>query len=72
MSMKNLLATVLIIASSINAFAHEGHGSETSLSPKHYLVNPEHLLPVLLAIGVVAILGIWYRSRRSKTLRQKK
>jgi hypothetical protein len=33
--------------------AHEGHGHENPLSPGHYLANPEHAIPLALALAVV-------------------
>ena len=37
-------------------FAHAGHGHENPLSPGHYLGNPEHALPLALAITLIVVL----------------
>lgn len=62
------LLVVAILATPVLAIAHPGHGHDDGMSLKHYLVNYVHLLPVLLAAGivVVAILMI-LKSRRLKT-----
>jgi hypothetical protein len=36
-------------------FAHEGHGHENPLSPGHYIANPEHFIPLALAVAAVVL-----------------
>ena len=50
---------ILVSASPLTAVAHEGHGHENPLSPGHYIVNPEHFIPLALAVAaVVAIIAV--------------
>ena len=47
--------------------AHEGHGSESPLSPGHYVANPEHFIPLALAIAAVtAFVAVRYYKIGSK------
>lgn len=60
-AMKKLLTAMLTIAP-VFTFAHPGHGHGNSLSPEHYLGNPEHSIPIVLTLAVVALVGIrWWR-----------
>lgn len=56
-----------LILFSLPALAHEGHGSSNAMSVWHYLIEPEHALPALLAVASV---GAWRwlrgRGRRRK------
>ena len=45
-----------------SAWAHPGHGVTDSQGPAHYLIEPLHVLPVLL-LGL-AIGGVWTSTRR--------
>ena len=67
----SVLSTVFIVASSISAFAHEGHGLENALSPKHYLANEEHLFPIALIVVVIAALTRTYFLKRSRNIKEK-
>ena len=56
---------LILIASTVIpvfASAHPGHGHENPLSPGHYLGNPEHYIS--LAVGVAALISIWYIVKR--------
>jgi len=61
------VAAILLAMASVPAFAHPGHGSHSPLSPGHYVSNPEHSLPLTLAIGAAVVLVMWltHRSPRS-------
>ena len=37
-------------------FAHAGHGHEDPMGPGHYLGNPEHALPLALAVTLIVVL----------------
>jgi hypothetical protein len=64
--MKRIIAALMTAASPALVLAHEGHGSENPLGPYHYLVNAEHLIPLVLAIvtGVVLVNWLVYRLRK--------
>lgn len=64
--MKKLI-TLIPLASSLSAFAHPGHGTQNPLSPGHYIANPEHSIPITLAIGTAVVLVTWLANRRSQT-----
>ncbi len=53
--MKSLRSLLLTIASVLPliTMAHEGHGHEHPWSPGHFLANPEHSIPLVLAITLV-------------------
>jgi hydrogenase/urease accessory protein HupE len=63
------LLALAILSTPVLAIAHPGHGHDDGMSIKHYLINYVHLLPVLLAAGiVVAMLSrVILKSRRLKT-----
>lgn len=64
--MKKLI-TLIPLASSLSALAHPGHGTQNPLSPGHYIANPEHSIPITLAIGTAVVLVTWLANRRSQT-----
>jgi hypothetical protein len=37
------------------AQAHPGHGHESPLSPGHYIVNPQHYIPLALTVGAALL-----------------
>lgn len=49
----SFLILVLISVMPLIVLAHAGHGHENPLSPGHYITNPEHFIPLALAVGVV-------------------
>lgn len=51
--------------------AHPGHGHENPLSPGHYVVNPEHFIPLALTIGAVLFAVSAYRMYVSKSKQNK-
>ena len=44
------------------AFAHPGHGHENPLSPGHYVVNPEHFIPLALTVAITLSIVLGYRA----------
>ncbi len=52
--MKTIKSIVLgaAVFSPLAVLAHEGHGHENPLGPGHYLANPEHAIPLALAVAV--------------------
>lgn len=64
--MKKLI-TLIPMASALSAMAHPGHGTQNPLSPGHYIANPEHSIPITLAIGTAVVLVTWLANRRSQT-----
>jgi hypothetical protein len=44
--------------------AHAGHGAIPTESLLHYLIEPEHLLPLVLAFGVGFAYRAWSRRRK--------
>lgn len=63
--MKKLI-TLIPMASALSAMAHPGHGTQNPLSPGHYIANPEHSIPITLAIGTAIVLVTWLANRRSQ------
>jgi hypothetical protein len=70
--MKKAIVFVLSVIMMMITFvsqAHPGHGSENPLSPGHYVFNPEHAAPIVLAL-VVSVIVSWLlivRSKRQKS-----
>ena len=54
--------TLLLLAATsvfpLATFAHEGHGHDNPWSPGHFLANPEHSIPLALAIALVTALVV--------------
>lgn len=63
------IAAFLLLAASAPAFAHPGHGTQNPLSPGHYVSNPEHSIPLTLAIGAAVVLVMWLIHRRQRASR---
>ncbi len=65
--MKKILSLLLLVTT-VPVFAHPGHGTQNPLSPGHYIANPEHSIPLTLAIGASVVLVLWVvnRQRASK------
>lgn len=55
--MKSLSSILLAASASLPmvTLAHEGHGHENPWTPGHFLANPEHSIPLALAIGLVTV-----------------
>lgn len=64
--MKKIIALIMATAA-LPALAHPGHGSQNPLSPGHYVSNPEHSIPITLAIAAAVVLITWLASRRQHT-----
>ena len=67
--MKNLLhkifgLAILMVMPGL-LMAHPGHGHDNPLSPGHYIFNPEHALPVMLAL-VVSVAFSWILIQANK------
>jgi hypothetical protein len=64
--MKRIIAALMTATSPALVVAHGGHGNEDPLGPSHYLVNAEHLIPLVLAIVTAVVLVNWlaYRLRK--------
>jgi len=45
------------------AFGHAGHGATEASSPTHYLLEPIHAVPIVIAVLLVVAVGrgIWKR-----------
>jgi hypothetical protein len=54
---RTIRAALLAIAVALPAAAHPGHGADAS-SPLHYLLEPEHALPLLGGAWVIAMV-VW-------------
>jgi hypothetical protein len=61
-AMKRMLAMLAGLVPFL-CYAHPGHGDTEGFTIIHYLLEPEHLILLLLAIGVVFWL---YKSLRGK------
>jgi len=44
------------------SFAHPGHGHENPLSPGHYVINPEHFIPLALTVAITLSIILGYRA----------
>ncbi|MBL7739180.1 MAG: hypothetical protein JNK14_08165 [Chitinophagaceae bacterium] len=59
--MRKLLSLLLMLSAISPVWAHEGHGHTEGFTITHYFTEPEHFIP--LAIAVVAVI-VWVRRRR--------
>jgi hypothetical protein len=59
------LAIMLLALLPFSTFAHEGHGHTEGFTITHYIVEPEHALPLLAAL-VVAVVLIRRLGRKAK------
>jgi len=55
--MKSLTSILLAVSAllPVVTWAHEGHGHEHPWSPGHFLANPEHAIPLALAIALITV-----------------
>ncbi|WP_228527720.1 hypothetical protein [Pararhodonellum marinum] len=71
--MKKLISmlTAALFAVPFMVSAHPGHGEEDPQSLLHWLKNPEHSIPLVLAIAAIAYLVVRLnRNRQSKASRK--
>ncbi len=66
--MKKII-TLVLASAALPALAHPGHGSQNPLSPGHYVSNPEHSIPITLAVAAAVVLITWLASRRQRNSR---
>lgn len=66
--MKKII-TLVLASAALPALAHPGHGSQNPLSPGHYVSNPEHSIPITLAVAAAVVLITWLTSRRQRNSR---
>lgn len=67
--MKKLFSilTAIFFAIPFIVSAHPGHGDEDPASLLHWLKNPEHSIPLVLAIAAIAYLVVRFnKNRQSK------
>ena len=64
--MKKLLSLPLSFAATVTAFAHEGHGHTDGYTIKHYLTEPEHVIPIVVAAALAIVLVAHFRKRTAK------
>lgn len=57
--MKKHFLLLALTATASSVWAHPGHGTGNPLSPGHYVGNPEHSIPITLAIATGIILVNW-------------
>ena len=57
--MKRISATLIMLAGVVALAAHPGHGRGNPLSPGHYAANPEHALPLALAVSLCVVVMVW-------------
>lgn len=71
--MKAIKSIVLgaAVFSPLAVLAHEGHGHENPLSPGHYLANPEHAIPLALALAVV-VFFVWKKNLSGKKKKEER
>lgn len=70
--MKKLKSILLagVTFSPVALFAHAGHGHENPLSPGHYVGNPEHALPLALAIALIVLFVVGKRMLQTKAKKE--
>lgn len=64
--MKKIFLSLAAVAAYVGAYAHEGHGHTDGFTIKHYFVEPEHIIPVLLAAAVAVVLFRYFRKKEAK------
>ena len=63
--MKRLtLVAAMLVCAAGNAWAHPGHGVTDPDTPAHYVIEPVHVLPVLILIAASALVAYRIRSGR--------
>lgn len=65
--MRKLFSFLFVFSATTAAFAHEGHGHTEGFTITHYFTEPEHVIPLLLAVAVV----IWMVTRYRKAIIKK-
>ncbi|MBX3441966.1 MAG: hypothetical protein KF774_06145 [Planctomyces sp.] len=58
-------AAAMLAGAPAAAWAHPGHGSTDPATVTHFLLEPEHLLPLVL-LGLAGALGIAIKRKRDK------
>ena len=53
---KSITFVLILIGSLVSAFGHEGHGILHGHEPGHYLLSPQHAIPILLGIVLVVLM----------------
>jgi hydrogenase/urease accessory protein HupE len=69
--MKKSITFLSMLLVTAGAIAHPGHGHGNPLSPGHYVTNPEHAIPLTLAIATGVILITWLANRLEKRFNKK-
>ncbi|MBX2961232.1 MAG: hypothetical protein KF687_01895 [Cyclobacteriaceae bacterium] len=68
--MKSIRSILLAVASAMPfvLMAHEGHGHEHPWSPRHFLANPEHSIPLALAVVLITVFVVkrYFVARRAR------
>jgi hypothetical protein len=64
MNRSTLLALIFLVAAPVSGVAHPGHGTRDPAAVSHYLLEPNHLLPLLVLC--LAAGGIWMALRRRR------
>lgn len=64
--MKKIFLSLAAVTASICSFAHEGHGHTEGFTIKHYFSEPEHIIPVLLAVSVAVVLFRNFKKKEAK------
>jgi hypothetical protein len=64
-----ILAGAMLTLLPLSTIAHTGHGHDNPLSPGHYMTNPEHSLPIALAIATAVVLLTWIFNRKKNITR---
>jgi len=60
------LAALAATLTTAAVWGHPGHGSTDAQQVEHYLAEPVHAAPLVVALAIVAFLvgaGLWLRSR---------
>jgi hypothetical protein len=63
---KSSIVILLLQLPAAALLAHPGHGTGNPLSPGHYIGNPEHSIPITLALagGIVVVNWLLYKFLR--------
>jgi len=64
--MRKILSLLVALPATTAAFAHEGHGHTDGFTITHYFTEPEHAIPLILAVAAVILVVKRYRKSAAK------
>lgn len=64
--MKKLVSLLVTLLATVAVFAHEGHGHTEGFTIKHYFTEPEHVIPIVVAVALAIVLVARFRRTTAK------